>query len=82
MVRLNDGSKMHMSLPPDTQMPMESNLEHRVVLEELEEEMVDQEEEEMLGASLYEEELEEVVGDAAQKDSDPPKWNNARTIAY
>jgi hypothetical protein len=59
-IRFDDGSekecssallrveKMHMNVPPNIQMPTDSNLKHRVVLEELEEEVIDQEEEEQL----------------------------------
>jgi hypothetical protein len=43
--------KMHMNVPPDIQLPVDSNLEHRFVLEELEIEVIDQEEEDPLGAS-------------------------------
>ncbi len=84
LVRFDDGSekecssallrveKMHTNVPPDIPMPTDSTLEHRVVLEELEEEVIDHEEEEPLGASPDEEEMEEVLGDAAQEDGDPP----------
>jgi hypothetical protein len=84
MVRFDDGSekecssvllrveKMHTNVPPDIQMPTETNLEHGVVLQELEEEVVDQEEEEPLGASPDDKEMEEVLGEAAQDDCDPP----------
>ncbi len=64
--------KMHTNVPPDIQIPTETTLEHRVVLLELEEEVVDQEEEEPLGASPDDEEMEEVLGKAAQDDGDPP----------
>jgi hypothetical protein len=64
--------KMHMNVPPDIQLPIDSNLEHRFVLEELEIEVIDQEEEEPLGASPNEEEIEEELGDVAQKDGGPP----------
>jgi len=84
MVTFDDGSekecssallrveKMHTNIPPDIQIPMETTLEHSVVLQELEEEVVDQEEKEPPGASPDDEEMEEVLGDAAQDDGDPP----------
>jgi hypothetical protein len=84
MVRFDDGSekecssallrveKMHTNVPPDIQMPTETTLEHRVVLHDLEEEVVDQEEEEPLGASPDDEEMEEVLAEATQDDGDPP----------
>jgi hypothetical protein len=83
LVRFDDGSekecssallkveKMHANVPPDIQMPTEPTLEHRLVLEEMEEEVVDQEEEEPLGASPADEEMEEVLGDAAQEEEVP-----------
>ena len=84
LVRFDDGSerecssallrveKMHTNVPPDIQLPTSSHLEHRVVLEELVEEVIDQEEEEPLGASPDDEEMEEELGDVAQEDGDPP----------
>jgi len=83
LVRFDDGSekecssallkveKIHANVPPDIQMPTSSTLEHRLVLEEMEEEVVDQEEEEPLGASPEDEEMEEVLGDTAQEEEVP-----------
>jgi hypothetical protein len=64
--------KMHTNVPSDIQMPMETTLEHRIEIEKLEEEVVDQEEEEPHGAPPDEEEMEKVSGDAAQDNGDQP----------
>ena len=73
---------MHANVPQDIQIPTKTTLEHWLVLEEMEEEVVDQEEKDEPGGSTEDEEMEEVLGDAAQEeevsgnavqdDGDPP----------
>jgi hypothetical protein len=58
---------MHMSLPPEIQIPIDDNLMHIALLQELEEDMVVQEEVEPLGASPDDAEIKHVLEEATQE---------------